>query len=151
MKRLAQEVFRGVGQYLHAQLKIMAVICLLCIGGLWILKVRHFLGYGLVLGILDAFPVLGTGLFLVPAGIFQMLLGDSFQGVGFLVLYGVTAVVRQILEPRLIGNHMGVSPLLVLLSVYLGIFLYGGFGFLLGPLSALLIYGISKNFINKKQ
>lgn len=151
MKRLVQEVFRGVGQYLQAQLKIMAVICLLCIGGLWILKIRHFLGYGLVLGILDAFPVLGTGLFLVPAGIFQMLLGDSFQGVGFLVLYGVTAVVRQILEPRLIGNHMGVSPLLVLLSVYLGIFLYGGFGFLLGPLSTLLIYGISKNFINKKQ
>ena len=80
------------------------------------------MGYGLVLGILDAFPVLGTGLFLVPAGIFQMLLGDSFQGVGFLVLYGVTAVVRQILEPRLIGNHMGVSPLLVLLSVYWGFF-----------------------------
>ena len=103
------------------------------------------------MGFLDVFPVLGTGLFLVPAGIFQMLLGDCFQGVGVLVLYGVTAVVRQILEPRLIGNHMGVSPLLVLLSVYLGIFLYGGFGFLLGPLSALLIYGISKNFINKKQ
>ena len=57
MKRLAQEVFRGVGQYLHAQLKSMADICLLCIGGLWILKDRHFLGYGLVLGNLAAYPV----------------------------------------------------------------------------------------------
>ncbi|HIX29660.1 MAG TPA: AI-2E family transporter [Candidatus Blautia stercoravium] len=151
IKRLMQELFQGAGQYLKAQLKIMAVICLFCIGGLWILKVRHFLGYGLALGILDAFPVLGTGLFLVPAGIFQILIGDSFQGVGFLILYAATAVARQILEPRLIGNHMGFSPLLVLLSVYLGIFLYGGAGFLLGPLSALLIYGISKNFINKKQ
>lgn len=151
MKRLMGELFQGVGQYLQAQLKIMAVICLLCIGGLWILKVRHFFGYGLVLGILDAFPVLGTGLFLVPAGVFQLLLGDRFQGAGLLVLYGGTAVVRQVLEPRLIGNHMGFSPLLVLLSVYLGVFLYGGFGFLLGPLSAFLIYGISKNFINKKE
>lgn len=151
IKRLVRELFQGAGQYLKAQLKIMAVICLFCIGGLWILKVRHFLGCGLALGILDAFPVLGTGLFLVPAGIFQILMGDSFQGVGFLILYAATAVARQILEPRLIGNHMGISPLLVLLSVYLGIFLYGGAGFLLGPLSALLIYGISKNFINKKQ
>jgi len=46
------------------------------------------------------------------------------------------------MEPRLIGSHVGVSPLLVLFSVYLGVILYGGFGFVLGPFSALLLYGI---------
>ena len=63
-------------------------------------------------------------------------------GVGFFLLYLLTAIIRQFMEPRLIGNHVGVSPLLVLLSVYLGIVLYGSFGFVLGPFSALLFYGI---------
>lgn len=148
-RQLIRELFQSTTQYFKAQIKIMTVICLLCVAGLWILRVRHFFGYGLALGILDAFPVLGTGLFLVPAAVFQILMGNQFQGIGFLVLYGITAVVRQLLEPKFIGNHVGVSPLLVLFSVYAGLFVYGGAGFVLGPFSALLIFTISKNFINK--
>ena len=91
---------------------------------------------------MDAFPVLGTGLFFVPVGLFFLLQGKVMLGVGFFLLYLLTAIIRQFMEPRLIGNHVGVSPLLVLLSVYLGIVLYGSFGFVLGPFSALLFYGI---------
>ena len=54
--------------------------------------------------------------------------------------------LRQILEPRLVGNHVGLSPLLILLSIYLGLMIYGGFGFILGPLSALLLYGIFREW-----
>lgn len=72
--------------------------------------------------------------------------GETFIGAGLFLLYVITAGVRQILEPRLVGNHVGLSPLLILLSVYLGLIIYGGFGFILGPLSALLLYGIFREW-----
>lgn len=141
---ILREMAGGVKEYLKAQLKIIFVVCLLCIGGLWILRSRHFIGFGIAIGIFDAFPVLGTGTFLIPAAVISLMQSKTKMGIGLFVLYAVTAGVRQFLEPRWIGNHIGVSPLLVLISVYLGIFLYGGFGFILGPLSAFLIYVILK-------
>ena len=110
------------------------------------LKIPYFLGLGLAVGILDALPVLGTGTFLIPAGILLLFQGETFMGAGLFLLYVITAGVRQILEPRLVGNHVGLSPLLILLSVYLGLIIYGGFGFILGPLSALLLYGIFREW-----
>ena len=130
--------------YLKAQFKIIFVVCLLCVGGLWALKVRHYVGFGVAIGMFDAFPVLGTGTFLIPGALLMFLQGKIKMSIGLLVLYLLTAAVRQFLEPRLIGNHVGVSPLLVLVSVYLGVVLYGGFGFVLGPVSAFLIYVILK-------
>ena len=127
---IIREMAAGIKAYLKAQFKIIFVVCLLCVGGLWALKVRHYVGFGVAIGMFDAFPVLGTGTFLIPGAL--------------LMLYLLTAAVRQFLEPRLIGNHVGVSPLLVLVSVYLGVVLYGGFGFVLGPVSAFLIYVILK-------
>ena len=136
----------GMKGYLKAQVKITGLICILCVAGLWMLKIPYFLGLGLAVGVLDALPVLGTGTFLIPAGILLLFQGETFMGAGLFLLYVVTAGVRQILEPRLVGNHVGLSPLLTLLSVYLGVVIYGGFGFILGPLSALLLYGIFKEW-----
>ena len=110
------------------------------------LKIPCFLGLGIAVGVLDALPILGTGTFLIPAGILLLFQGETFTGAGLFLLYVITAGVRQILEPRLVGNHIGISPLLILLSVYLGLIIYGGFGFILGPFSALLLYGIFKKW-----
>lgn len=148
-KNLYREISRGAKAYLKAQIKIMTIVCVICVAGLWLLRVKCFLGVGLGIGVLDMLPVLGTGTFLIPWGIVKLLMGKTAQGTGLLVLYVFTAGLRQLLEPRLVGNHVGVSPLLVLVSVYLGIVLYGGFGFVLGPLSGLILYGIFKEW-NKK-
>lgn len=146
VRHLGKGLWTGGKAYLRAQIKIMGIISLVCIVGLWLLGVKHFLGYGLAVGILDGFPVLGTGTLLVPAGIFLLLSGETVLGAGYFLLYFVTAAIRQLLEPRFIGDGIGISPLLVLLSVYLGLFFYGGWGFLLGPLSGLLLYGIFREW-----
>lgn len=143
---ILREMAVGIKEYLKAQFKIIFVVCLLCVGGLWLLKVRHYIGFGLAIGVFDAFPVLGTGTFLIPGALLMFIQGKMKLGIGLLVLYILSAAVRQFLEPRLIGNHIGVSPLLVLISVYLGVILYGGLGFLLGPVSAFLIYIILKEY-----
>lgn len=142
MKGVGRKIQRGIKGYLKAQVKIMLMISLVCIVGLWILGIPGFLGWGLIVGFLDALPVLGTGIFLIPAGIFFLVQGKNVVGIGFFVLYLIAAAIRQFMEPRLVGSHIGVSPLLVLVSVYLGVVVYGVSGFILGPLSALLLYGI---------
>lgn len=148
---IIREMAAGIKAYLKAQFKIIFVVCLLCVGGLWVLKVRHYVGFGVAIGMFDAFPVLGTGTFLIPGALLMFLQGKIKMSIGLLVLYLLTAAVRQFLEPRLIGNHMGVSPLLVLVAVYLGVVLYGGFGFVLGPVSAFLIYVILKEYAAFKE
>lgn len=145
-KRLGRELLEGGKGYLKAQFKITGLICLICIGGFWILKIPYFFGMGLAVGVLDALPVLGTGTFLIPAGIFLLFQGKTVEGIGLFLIYIITAGIRQILEPRLIGCQVGISPLLILLSVYLGVIIYGGFGFILGPLSVLLLYGIFREW-----
>ena len=62
------------------------------------------------------------------------------------MLYLVTSLARQFLEPKLVGESLGIYPIFVLLTIYLGVYLYGGLGFLLGPVSALLIWGIIKEW-----
>ena len=100
--------------------------------------------FGIAIGILMHFLYWEQGTFLIPGALIVLIQGKIKMSIGLFVLYLLTAAVRQFLEPRLIGNHIGVSPLLVLVSVYLGVILYGGFGFLLGPISAFLIYVILK-------
>lgn len=146
IEKIGRELLKGVKGYLKAQVKITGLICGLCVAGFWVLKIRYFLGLGLLVGVLDALPVLGTGFFLIPAGLLLLFQGEIFTGVGLFLLYLVTAGVRQILEPRLVGNSVGLSPLLILFSVYLGLIVYGGFGFFLGPLSALILYEIFKEW-----
>lgn len=66
--------------------------------------------------------------------------------MGHFLLFVVTDLTRELLEPKLIGNSLGLHPLLMLVSVYLGFFVYGLPGFLLGPLSILIIRGIWKEW-----
>lgn len=144
--RVFRELWTGIKEYIKAQFKIMGIIMVICVAGLFILGTPHFIWAGLGLGLLDALPVLGTGTFLVPAALVLAIRSNVAGAVICLLLYLITACVRQFLEPRIIGRQVGVSPLLVLLSVYLGLYAYGGIGFLLGPLSALVIYGILKEW-----
>ena len=85
---------------------------------------------------MDFLPLLGTGVVLVPWGIVSLLLGETRVGVGLLILFGVCTLLRQLAEPRLFGQGLGVHPLLALLSTYAGLRLFGVAGMLLAPLVA---------------
>jgi sporulation integral membrane protein YtvI len=87
----------------------------------------------------DALPILGVGSVLVPWAVVLFFMHRTGTAVGLLILWGVILIVRQILEPRLIGSSLGLHPLLTLMAVYAGIRLFGFSGLFLGPCGALLL------------
>lgn len=138
----ARQVLGGVlhllGVYVRAEGIIAVVQAVICGIGLWILKNPYFILLALLIGIIDAFPVFGSGTILVPWAIYRLLTGDWRMGVGLVVLYLLCTFNRQLLEPRLLGQRLGMSTLLTLFLMYVGYRLFGIFGFLLGPVGYLI-------------
>lgn len=140
--RVGGAICRAGGRYLKAQLIIMGAVGAACSLGFWLLGNPWFLILGLAVGLLDALPLIGTGTVLVPWAVVLLVQGDPGGALGHFLLFVVTDLLRELLEPRLIGDSLGLHPLLTLASVYLGFFVYGLAGFLLGPLTALIVRGI---------
>ena len=97
----------------------------------------------LLIAAVDFLPLLGTGVVLIPWGIICLILGQVRLGIGLLILYGVTTLIRQVLEPKLIGEGLGLHPLLSLLSMYAGLRLFGVWGMILAPLVAAGIKSVA--------
>ena len=111
----------------------------LCIGGMFLLRNPYYIMAGIGIGILDALPIFGTGTVLIPWAVLRLAVGDWKQALVLTAIYLVCYFVRQILEVRMMGGQVGLSPLETLASVYVGLELFGFFGFILGPLGLLLI------------
>lgn len=103
--------------------------------------------YAFLLAILtalvDSLPVLGTGIILLPIALYRFFIGDVKAALGFLILYIAVTVIRQILEPKILGNGVGIHPLLMLISMYIGFRLFSIPGMLLLPILIM----ITKNVI----
>ena len=124
---------RALGGWLRAQAKLMGLTFLILLAGFLILRVRFAPLFAFLVALVDALPMLGTGTVLIPWSLLRFLDGDPAMGVGLLALYGVALTTRSLLEPRLVGKHMGLDPLLTLCALYGGYRLWGVLGMLLAP------------------
>ena len=120
----------------------MLIAFVLMLAGFLLLGVPSPLLLATVFSLFDLLPVIGVGAFLVPMGLFRILAGDTGAGVGILILFAVIAVVRQLIEPRLLGARQGVPPLLTLFSLYAGARLFGTAGLIFFPVILLLLYSL---------
>lgn len=130
--------------YMKAQMIIILIIIILCTAGLWVLGSPYFLVLGIVIGLMDALPFIGTGTVLVPMAVFLLFRRKLQLAVGYLGLFLLTYVVREFLEPKLIGAKLGVYPIVMVVVVYAGLYLYGPAGVLLGPVTLLFVMEILK-------
>ncbi|MDD3368147.1 MAG: AI-2E family transporter [Lachnospiraceae bacterium] len=144
-------IFRYTLIYARAQLLIMSIISIVCMTGFWLLGMREQLTGGLLAGILDALPFIGTGIVLIPTGMYQLLHGETGRAIGCILIYGICVVVREFLEPKLIGQKMGIYPVVVLLSVYVGIQLFGISGMIKGPIGLMLIREGCHHILHKNE
>ena len=130
--------------YLRAYLLLMLLTFVLLLVGFLLLDISYAVLLAALFALLDFLPVLGVGLFLVPWGIFDLVCGNIFRGVGLLILYAAIALVRQVMEPRIIGRHFGLHPLVTLAAMYVGFRLFGFVGLVvLPPLCLLLRFAVS--------
>ncbi len=125
--------------YLKAYLLIMLITFLEMFVGLSVLGVRYAFLLSMIIAVVDILPILGTGAVLVPWAIFSFITSNVRLGTGLLVLYATTLIIRQFIEPKIVGRSLGLHPLATLASVYLGLELLGVSGILIGPMVALLL------------
>lgn len=107
---------------------IMFVTFIELLVGLLILGVDNFALVAMITALLDIFPILGVGTILIPWSIFELLVGKVYIGVGLLVLYGVITIIRQIIEPKIVGGNLGLHPLAALFAMLVGLQLFGIIG-----------------------
>jgi sporulation integral membrane protein YtvI len=107
--------------------------------GLSLLGVPYVFGLSFLIALIDILPVLGVGTVLLPWALLALLWGNTRMGFGLLVLYAVISIVRQILEPRVIGTQVGLHPLIALFSLYVGARLFGAAGLFLLPMAAAVL------------
>lgn len=137
-----RRIRKAVGGWCKAQLKLSAVTYAVVALGLFVLRVEYAFGWALPIAIVDAVPVLGTGTVLVPWAAVCFLQGDGFRGIGLLGTYGVALILRTVLEPRLVGKHLGLDPLLTLLGIYIGYRLWGILGMIIAPMLLTAVQSI---------
>jgi len=129
---------KALGGWLRAEVRMMLITFGVVSAGLFVLGAEYPLIVGAITALVDALPVLGTGTVLIPWALWVLLQGKTVCGVGLLILYGLAAMLRTTLEPRLVGRQIGLHPLLALLSMYAGFQLFGLGGMILLPIAAIL-------------
>ena len=137
----------ALGVYFKTQFIIMGITCIICTVGLYFMGNPYFFLIGFLIGLVDALPVFGTGTVFLPWGIILVFMGNYKMAAGIFLLYVVCYYTRQFLEPKLMSNRLGVSPALMLITLYLGFVLFGISGVIMGPVGGILIKEISTHLI----
>ena len=123
--------------WVKAQLKLMGLTWLILTMGLILLRIPYAPLWAAAVALVDAFPVLGTGTVLLPWALVSFLQGAGVRGVGLLSIYAVISLTRSVMEPKLLGSHLGLDPLVTLGAIYGGFKVWGFGGMLLAPVLAV--------------
>lgn len=130
----------AVGGYFKAQFKIMLIITVIMFVGFEILYVSYSFLLALGIAFLDFLPVFGTGAILWPWALIDMFMGNYMRAIGIVVIYLVCQIVKQILQPKMVGDSIGISPLATLAFMFVGYRLYGVPGMILGvPVGMVIV------------
>ncbi len=130
---------KNLSGWLLAQLKLTGITFLVLTAGFLLLRIQYAPLWAFLVSLVDALPILGTGSVLIPWSLVCFLQSEPVRAVGLLAVYAVGAVLRSVLEPRLVGKQLGLDPLVTLLAIYTGYRLWGILGMLFSPLLAVTV------------
>lgn len=134
----------AVGGYFKAQFKIMAVVGLILLCGFLILGVDYAFLLAILIAFLDFLPFFGTGTALIPWAVYKFFVMDIKIAIALLIIYGITQLVRQIIQPKLVGDSIGLSPLLTLIFLYAGYRVGGLLGMIVAVPIGMIILNLYK-------
>ncbi len=138
------ELKKYLGGYVKAQMIIMGIAFVIIFTGLSILKIDYALLIALGIAFLDALPFFGSGAALWPWAIVSFLNGSIKIGVGLIIIYLAIVFTRQMIEPKVVSNNIGVKPILTLMAMYVGFKTFSIGGLILGPVLLIIIVSFYK-------
>lgn len=117
--------------------------------GLLLLRIENAIIISAVISLLDLLPIFGTGTILIPWALLNFVSGEYYLGAGLVILYVIIVIIRNVLEPRIIGKQIGLHPLIALICVFLGLKIFGFIGMILVPVFVMLCYEMFERGIFK--
>lgn len=124
--------------WLKAQVKLSGVTLGITLAGYFLLRVKNPVFWAVITALVDAVPLLGTGTVLIPWCLIALLQGEKIRALGLLGVYVTAALTRSMLEPKLVGRHLGLNPLLTLVALYAGYRFWGVGGMIFAPVLAVM-------------
>lgn len=131
--RVTSDLLKALHGFVRAQLLLISLTGFETLIGLSVLGVDYAHILALVVAFVDLLPILGPGTLYLPWAVWVLFSGNLRLGIGLIVLYGIIVVVRQLLEPKVVGQSIGLYPLTTLITIYFGFSLLGVWGLILGP------------------
>ena len=148
-KKIKLRIGNGFKKYIKAYFVLFGITFAELLLGFWILGVEYSFVLALLIAFIDFLPVFGTGAVLVPWGIILLLMKNYYLGIGILILFVLMTIVRQVIEPKIVGKSLGVHPLVTLVTLYVGYQLFGLFGMIFLPIAVIVIF-CKEDDANKK-
>lgn len=149
----AREIIRTLGGYLKAQAILILIAFTIVLIGLYLFRlvgwnVEYPLMAALGIGFVDALPILGSGTVILPWAVISACNGDIKLAIGLIALYAIIIVTRQILEPKIVSNQIGIHPIFTLIAMYTGFKLTGVVGLFIGPILLIILKNVFGNLID---
>ncbi len=140
-KILVGTIFKMIKAYFILSFIAFIEMCI----GFAILGINHAISIAAFIAFLDFLPLIGVGGVLIPWGIYEIVLGRKFVGIGLIIIYIIIYIVRSALEPRVIGKQIGLSSLVTIVSMFVGFKIFGFIGFIIAPIIAIVIKQLNDN------
>ncbi len=137
-REVITELLRALSGFFKAYSILITITAIITLVALKILGVKYAFTLGIIVGLLDILPIFGPGALIVPWIIWEFIAGNTGMGISLSVVYTLITVVRQFLEPQIVGDSIGLHPLATLISLYVGLQLGGAVGMIMGPVLVVI-------------
>lgn len=149
-----KEITDSLGKYLKAEITMIGISFILVLIGLNLFKlfgmnIAYPVLIAVLIGFVDALPILGTGTIMIPWFLIEILNKNYSLAICLLGLYIFIIVVKQILEPKIVSNNIGIHPIFTLIAMYTGFKIIGIIGMLVGPIILIILKNIFSETIDK--
>ena len=141
--QVKQTALAAFGGYLKAELMLSVGVFFILLIGFVLTRQSYGLLLALGLAVLDFIPIVGAGTVMVPWAVIALFTQDYVTAVNLMLIWGVIALFRRVMEPKFVGNQTGLSPILSLFSIYVGMKIAGVLGMILGPICTLVILNLA--------
>ena len=133
--------------YIRAEVIISIGVFVILLLGFLIVRQPYAVLLALALAVLDFIPIIGSGTIMVPWAVVDLITGNWSHALALMVVWGIICVFRRVAEPKAVGSQTGLSPILSLISLYVGMRLAGVLGMILGPIVCLVAINVARTGI----